>query len=98
MYAVVLAGGKGERLRPFTEDRPKPMVEIMGVPRKQPPIQPPELCGRPWRTSGPRRPSSGFLSRRILPPPLMLRCNSSNPAAIMRSLSGTNPGPDRGAL
>ncbi len=32
MYAVVLAGGKGERLRPFTEDRPKPMVEIMGVP------------------------------------------------------------------
>jgi NDP-sugar pyrophosphorylase family protein len=32
MYAIVLAGGKGERLRPFTEDRPKPMVEIMGVP------------------------------------------------------------------
>jgi NDP-sugar pyrophosphorylase family protein len=32
MYAVVLAGGKGERLRPFTEDRPKPMVEIMGIP------------------------------------------------------------------
>ncbi len=32
MYAVVLAGGRGERLRPFTEDRPKPMVEIMGVP------------------------------------------------------------------
>src|SRR5437588_11961081 len=32
MYAVVLAGGKGERLRPFTGDRPKPMVEIMGIP------------------------------------------------------------------
>jgi NDP-sugar pyrophosphorylase family protein len=32
MYAIVLAGGKGERLRPFTEDRPKPMVEIMGMP------------------------------------------------------------------
>ncbi len=32
MYAIILAGGKGERLRPFTEDRPKPMVEIMGIP------------------------------------------------------------------
>jgi len=32
MHAIVLAGGKGERLRPFTEDRPKPMVEIMGIP------------------------------------------------------------------
>jgi NDP-sugar pyrophosphorylase family protein len=32
MYAIILAGGKGERLRPFTEDRPKAMVEIMGVP------------------------------------------------------------------
>jgi len=32
VYAVVLAGGKGERLRPFTEDRPKPMVEIVGIP------------------------------------------------------------------
>jgi len=32
MYAIVLAGGKGERLRPFTEDRPKAMVEIMGMP------------------------------------------------------------------
>lgn len=32
MYAIVLAGGKGERLRPFTEDRPKPMVEIVGIP------------------------------------------------------------------
>ena len=32
MYAIILAGGKGERLRPFTEDRPKPMVEIVGIP------------------------------------------------------------------
>lgn len=32
MQAIILAGGKGERLRPFTEDRPKPMVEILGVP------------------------------------------------------------------
>jgi NDP-sugar pyrophosphorylase family protein len=32
MHAIVLAGGKGERLRPFTEDRPKAMVEIMGIP------------------------------------------------------------------
>lgn len=32
MHAIVLAGGRGERLRPFTEDRPKPMVEIMGIP------------------------------------------------------------------
>jgi NDP-sugar pyrophosphorylase family protein len=32
MYALVLAGGKGERLRPFTEDRPKPMVPLAGKP------------------------------------------------------------------
>lgn len=30
--AIILAGGKGERLRPFTDDRPKPMVEINGKP------------------------------------------------------------------
>lgn len=30
--AIILAGGKGERLRPFTNDRPKPMVEISGKP------------------------------------------------------------------
>ncbi len=29
---VILAGGKGERLRPYTEDRPKGMVEVMGHP------------------------------------------------------------------
>lgn len=32
MYALVLAGGKGERLRPLTSDRPKPMVPINGKP------------------------------------------------------------------
>ena len=32
MYGIVLAGGKGERMRPFTEDRPKPMVEVAGRP------------------------------------------------------------------
>jgi NDP-sugar pyrophosphorylase family protein len=32
MQAIILAGGKGERLRPFTADRPKAMVEIGGVP------------------------------------------------------------------
>ncbi|MDR7500160.1 MAG: sugar phosphate nucleotidyltransferase, partial [Armatimonadota bacterium] len=32
MQAIILAGGKGERLRPFTEDRPKCMVEILGIP------------------------------------------------------------------
>lgn len=30
--AIILAGGKGERLRPYTNDRPKPMVEIAGKP------------------------------------------------------------------
>lgn len=32
MQAIILAGGRGERLRPFTSDRPKPMVEILGIP------------------------------------------------------------------
>ncbi len=30
--AIILAGGKGERLRPFTEDRPKAMIEVLGNP------------------------------------------------------------------
>ena len=32
MFALVLAGGKGERLRPLTADRPKPMVLLGDKP------------------------------------------------------------------
>jgi NDP-sugar pyrophosphorylase family protein len=30
--AIILAGGRGERLRPLTEDRPKCMIPILGSP------------------------------------------------------------------
>jgi NDP-sugar pyrophosphorylase family protein len=32
VHAIILAGGRGERLRPLTDDRPKGMVEIAGRP------------------------------------------------------------------
>jgi dTDP-glucose pyrophosphorylase/CBS domain-containing protein len=30
--AVIMAGGEGRRLRPLTNDRPKPMIEVGGMP------------------------------------------------------------------
>lgn len=32
MYALIIAGGEGERLRPLTSDRPKAMIAVAGRP------------------------------------------------------------------
>lgn len=32
MFAIIIVGGKGERLRPLTDDRPKAMVPLLGKP------------------------------------------------------------------
>jgi len=32
MQALILAGGRGERLKPLTNNRPKPMIELFGKP------------------------------------------------------------------
>src|SRR5438309_3740574 len=32
LYALIIAGGEGERLRPLTDDRPKNMVTVAGRP------------------------------------------------------------------
>jgi mannose-1-phosphate guanylyltransferase len=32
MKAIILAGGYGKRLRPLTDERPKPMIEVLNTP------------------------------------------------------------------
>ena len=39
MNAIILAAGMGTRLRPLTNDRPKCLVEVNGVPMVERQIQ-----------------------------------------------------------
>jgi dTDP-glucose pyrophosphorylase len=43
--AVIMAGGEGRRLRPLTADRPKPMIDIGGVPLLERQIRAMVACG-----------------------------------------------------
>ena len=45
MQAVILAGGKGRRLYPFTKEIPKPLVEIDGIPIIELLLQQMKSCG-----------------------------------------------------
>ncbi len=43
--AVIMAGGEGRRLRPLTADRPKPMINIGGVPLLERQVRAMVACG-----------------------------------------------------
>lgn len=43
--AVIMAGGEGRRLRPLTADRPKPMINIGGVPLLERQVRAMVSCG-----------------------------------------------------
>lgn len=45
MYSIILAGGRGSRLAPLTDDRPKPMVEINGAPMLEHQVRQLETAG-----------------------------------------------------
>ena len=45
MQAVILAGGKGRRLYPFTKEIPKPLVEVQGRPIIELLLKQMQVCG-----------------------------------------------------